>query len=52
MTRGQQLYFLSKESHATDFIALKNPLFSAGFEPTNLRYNGKHDSHYTKEDDL
>jgi hypothetical protein len=33
------------------FIALKNPLLSAGFEPTNLQSNGKHDNHdhYTAE---
>jgi hypothetical protein len=33
------------------FIALKNPLLSAGLEPANLIYNVKHDNHYTTEDD-
>jgi hypothetical protein len=27
------------------FIALKNPSSSAGFQPANLGYNGKHDYH-------
>jgi hypothetical protein len=27
------------------FIAIKNPSSSAGFEPANLGYNGKHDKH-------
>jgi hypothetical protein len=34
------------------FIALKNPVVSAGFESANLRFNGKHDNHYTTENDL
>jgi hypothetical protein len=29
------------------FIAFKNPLLSACFEPTNLGSNGKHANHYT-----
>jgi hypothetical protein len=33
------------------FIAHENPL-SAGFEPVNLGSNGKHDNHYTTENDL
>jgi hypothetical protein len=28
-------------------ITLKNPSPSAGFEPSNLGSNGKHDKHYT-----
>jgi hypothetical protein len=31
------------------FITLKNPSSSAGFEPTNRGSNGKHDDHYTTE---
>jgi hypothetical protein len=31
------------------FIALKNSLFSARFEPTNLGSNGKYYNHYTAE---
>jgi hypothetical protein len=27
------------------FIAIKNPSTSAGFEPSNLASNGKHDNH-------
>jgi hypothetical protein len=34
------------------FIALKNPSFSAGFEPTNLRFHGKQDNHSTTEADM
>jgi hypothetical protein len=33
------------------FIALKNPSISAGIEPANLRSKGKHDNHYTIEND-
>jgi hypothetical protein len=33
------------------FSMLKNPLISAGFEPANFGYNGKHDNHYTTEND-
>jgi hypothetical protein len=33
------------------FITLKNPSHSAGFEPTNLGSNGKHNNHYTTEND-
>jgi hypothetical protein len=36
---------------STVFIALGNPSLSAGFEPVNLRSNGKKDNHYTTEDD-
>jgi hypothetical protein len=32
-------------------IALKNPSPSAGFEPANLGFTGKHAKHYTTEDD-
>jgi hypothetical protein len=33
------------------FIALKNSSSSAGFEPANLKFNGKHDNHQTTEND-
>jgi hypothetical protein len=32
-----------------DFITLKNPSLSAGLQPANLGSNGKHDNHYTTE---
>jgi hypothetical protein len=32
----------SERSRAADFIALKNPLSSAGFEPIDPMSNGKH----------
>jgi hypothetical protein len=41
----------SKGSCAKNFIPLKSPLLSAGFEPMNLGSNGKHDNHYTTEND-
>jgi hypothetical protein len=34
------------------FIAIKNPLFSTGFEPANLGFNGRHDNHYMTENDF
>jgi hypothetical protein len=34
------------------FIILKNPSSSAGFQPANLRFNGKRDNHYTTEADI
>jgi hypothetical protein len=34
------------------FIALKSQLSSVGFEPANLVSNGKHDDHYTIENDV
>jgi hypothetical protein len=40
-----------RKSRATDFISHKSPYLSAGFEPANLRSNGKHDNHYTTEND-
>jgi hypothetical protein len=46
-TWDRRLYFPSESSYATDFIALKNPSFSAGFDPANLESNCKHDGHYT-----
>jgi hypothetical protein len=49
---GRRLQFLSKGSRTTDFIALENPLPSAGFEPANLGSNGKHDNHCATENDL
>jgi hypothetical protein len=33
------------------FIALKNPLRSAGLEAMNFGSSGKHDNHYTTESD-
>jgi hypothetical protein len=33
-------------------VALKNPSSSAGFEPSKRGSSGKHDSHYTAENDL
>jgi hypothetical protein len=32
-----------------EFIALKNPSLSAGFESAHLEYNGKYDEHYATE---
>jgi hypothetical protein len=49
-TRG----FIShlKEGVLRIFIAIKNPSPSAGFEPANVVFNGKHVSHYlTTADD-
>jgi hypothetical protein len=37
--------FPPKEVMLWIFIAPKNPSSSAGFEPANLRYSGKHDNH-------
>jgi hypothetical protein len=34
-----------------DFIAIKNPSSSAGFQPANLGSNCKHNNHYTTEND-
>jgi hypothetical protein len=33
------------------FIALKIPSLSARFETSNVGFNGKHDNHYTPEND-
>jgi hypothetical protein len=33
-------------------IALKNPMYSAEFEPANLGSSGKYSNHYTTEGDL
>jgi hypothetical protein len=41
-----------KQSVLQIFVAIKNPLSSAGFEPANLRSNSKHANHYTTEGDL
>jgi hypothetical protein len=35
----------SEGRHATDFITIKDPSPSAGIEPANLGYNGKHANH-------
>jgi hypothetical protein len=40
-TWDQQLYFTSEGSRATDFYG-PSPSSSAGFEPSNLGYIGKH----------
>jgi hypothetical protein len=42
MTWERRLYIPPKEVVLLIFIALKNPSSSAGFEPANLEYNGKH----------
>jgi hypothetical protein len=47
--RGVLLYFPSETRRAADFIAIKKPIASAGFEPANLSSNGKHTKHYTAE---
>jgi hypothetical protein len=39
-------------SRATYFIALKNPLLSAWFEPADRGSNSKHDNYYTKNDSI
>jgi hypothetical protein len=36
-------YFPSEESRATDFIVLKDPSTSVGFQTAKLGSNGKHD---------
>jgi hypothetical protein len=51
MTWGECLYFPSEGSDATDLFALKNSSLSAGFEPIILGPSGKHDNHYTIEND-
>jgi hypothetical protein len=33
------------------FIAVRNTSLSVGFESANLAYSGKHDKHYTTEND-
>jgi hypothetical protein len=42
MTWDRQLYFPSEGRRADDFLALKNPTASAGFEHTNLGTKGQH----------
>jgi hypothetical protein len=42
MTWDRRLYFPSEGRRAEDFFALKNPMASAGFEPTNLGTKGQH----------
>jgi hypothetical protein len=51
ITWGRRLYFPSEGRRAVDFMALKNPSPSAGFEPANLESNFKHANHLTTEDD-
>jgi hypothetical protein len=47
MSRREANDFTSppKEGALRIFIALKNPSFSAGFEPANLGSKGNHDNH-------
>jgi hypothetical protein len=52
MARSRRLYFPFEGSHATDFIAIKSPSSSAGYEPANLGSSGKQANHYTTETDL
>jgi hypothetical protein len=40
--RHGTIYFPSEERRAVDFVALKNPTASAGFEPANLGTKGQH----------
>jgi hypothetical protein len=40
-----------KEGVLRNFIALKNPSPSAGFNPVNVWSNGKQENHYITEDD-
>jgi hypothetical protein len=42
MTWDRQLYFPSKGSRSRNFIALKSPSSSAGFEHANLGSKGNH----------
>jgi hypothetical protein len=42
----------SEGSRITHFIDLKNPSSSAGFEPENIESNGKHNNHWTTENDF
>jgi hypothetical protein len=44
-------YFPSEGSLAADFIALKNPSLSAGFESANHGSNGKHNNHNRTDKD-
>jgi hypothetical protein len=41
-TWDRRLYFPSKGRRSEDFVALKNPMASAGFEPANLGTKGQH----------
>ena len=41
-TWDKRLYFPSEGRRAEDFFALKNPMASAGFEPSNLGTKGQH----------
>jgi hypothetical protein len=51
MTWGRRHFFLSEGRRATDFITLRNPLYSARFEPANLGSKDKDDNRYTTEND-
>jgi hypothetical protein len=48
---GRQLYFPPKEVVLLIFITHNNPSPSAGLEPVTFGSNGKHNNHYTTEDD-
>jgi hypothetical protein len=41
-----------KEVLLRNFVVLKSPLYSAGFEPVNLGSSGKDDNHQTTEGDF
>ena len=41
-TWDRRLYFPSEGRRAEDFVALKNPTASTGFEPANLGTKGQH----------
>jgi hypothetical protein len=41
-TWDRRLYFPSERRRAEDFLTLKNPTASAGFEPANLGTKGQH----------
>jgi hypothetical protein len=45
---GPMALFSSEERQIC--IYLKNPSLTAGFEPANFGYNGKHANHYFTED--
>jgi hypothetical protein len=48
---GRRLFLPCRGSRAPDSVALKIPWLSAGFEPAILGPNGKHDNHYTTDND-
>jgi hypothetical protein len=44
--------FRPKEVLLRIFVVVKNPSLSSGFEPASLVSSGRHDNHYTAENDL